>query len=239
MLYDAEQYNNKAIQRNKVIYTCITGGYDSLVHHTCINFDYDYVCFTDSEQLLKNETRGVWKIKSLRYSALDNTRNARWHKTHPHILFPDYEESFWVDGNYGIKSSYIFSLIKKEDIIRIPIHFSRTCTYQECQAVERLRLDTNEAVEQIMELLNKEKFPRNYGLNETNIIYRKHNNKTVIEMMEVWWDIIEKTSKRDQLSLSFVFWKFGVSPYSIALPNTRKDTGNYFVHRHKNYLKYK
>jgi hypothetical protein len=77
--------------RNKVIYTCFTGSYDNLIQHFYINYDYDYVCFTDNECLLHNENAldhdwGIWKIRKLQYNDCDYTKIARWHKTHPHVL---------------------------------------------------------------------------------------------------------------------------------------------------------
>lgn len=35
-----------------VVYTCLTGGYDSLKEHRYIDNDWDYVCFTDNKELL-------------------------------------------------------------------------------------------------------------------------------------------------------------------------------------------
>lgn len=48
-----------------VVYTCLTGGYDSLKEHRYIDNDWDYVCFTDNKELLaqKNAVFG----KSVRW----------------------------------------------------------------------------------------------------------------------------------------------------------------------------
>ncbi len=35
-----------------VVYTCLTGGYDSLKEHRYVDDDWDYVCFTDNKELL-------------------------------------------------------------------------------------------------------------------------------------------------------------------------------------------
>lgn len=42
----------------KVIYTCITGGYDCLVLNMYLNPEYKYVCFTDDETYLKRRIVG-------------------------------------------------------------------------------------------------------------------------------------------------------------------------------------
>ena len=35
-----------------VVYTCLTGNYDTLREHKYLNKNWDYVCFTDDEKLL-------------------------------------------------------------------------------------------------------------------------------------------------------------------------------------------
>jgi hypothetical protein len=215
--------------RDKVIYTCISGGYDNLIQHNYINFDYDYVCYTDNTELLKIKSYGVWKIKSLEYTESDNVRINRWHKIHPHILFPDYKESIYLDGNIDMRTNILFTLIKDFDIIRIPIH-NGTCIYEECGRIIKSGKDTKDRVEKIINYLKIEGFPKNYGLNENCIIYRKHNDNKIIEMMNMWWYFIENYSKRDQLSLSFVLWKFNISPYNISFPNVRNDDTNFIFY---------
>jgi hypothetical protein len=217
-------------KRNKVIYTCITGNYDNIVQHEYIDFAYDYICFTDSENLLRMGSYGVWKIEPLRYSGADNIRNNRWHKIHPHVLFPDYTESIYIDGNINVRTSIYFNLIKEDDIIRIPIHGGHDCIYKEGMIVVKSGKDTKESVSKMFDFLKRENFPEHYGLNENCIIYRKHNNEKIIEMMDMWWEFINNYSKRDQLSLSYILWKFNIKPKSIAFPNPRYDDDNFIFY---------
>jgi hypothetical protein len=77
--------------------------------HDYTDARYDYVAFVDNADLLKMKTFGHWQIRPLAYSQLDNIRNARWHKTHPHVLFPEYEVSVWVDGNANPQNEFIFN----------------------------------------------------------------------------------------------------------------------------------
>jgi hydroxymethylpyrimidine pyrophosphatase-like HAD family hydrolase len=163
----------------------------------------------------------------------DNVRINRWHKTHPHVLFPDYDESIYLDGNIDMRTDILFNLIQDSDAIRIPIH-NGSCIYAEAANIIKSGKDKKEYVEKIIDYLKNENFPRNYGLNENCIIYRKHNDEKIIAMMNMWWKLIEKFSKRDQLSLSFVLWKFNVSPYNIAFPNVRHNDANFIFHgKHK------
>lgn len=217
-------FNNirENVKRSKVIYTCLTGDYDNLPTHEYINNEYDYVCFTDNKNLLSLENYGAWKIKPLVFDELDNVRNNRWHKTHPHILFPEYEWSVYVDSNISIKSDWLFTEIegKKSNII-IPIHFERNCIFSELDAVLEAGKENFENVQKMRDFLEKESFPREYGLNENNVIYRKHNNIDIIQIMEEWWGFISNYTKRDQLSLSYVLWKHNIRPIDISIHNLR------------------
>lgn len=218
-------------KNTKVIYTCFTGNYDNLIQHNCTNLNYDYVCFTDNEELLKQKKLGIWTIRSLEYNELDNTKNARWHKTHPHILFPDYDYSIWIDSNGDILSDKIFKMEEKD--LFIPKHFGRDCIYDECLECVVCKKETMHNVSAIMDILEKEKMPKHYGLNETNILMRRHNHPKIIKLMEEWWSYIKKYSKRDQLSLSYILWKNGINIDDVSFENARFDEGNYLFVDHR------
>lgn len=205
-----------------VIYTCITGYYDRLPLHEHVDFESDYVCFTDNTELLRLKRYGVWQIRPLQFSDLDNTRNQRWHKTHPHVLFPEYEESIFQDANITMRSGWIFEEIeKRKSDLLIPIHFERDCIYDEMQAVIEAKKDDESIVKQMENYLREDNFPFHYGLNETNLIYRRHNKPKIKDINENWWNFIRDYSKRDQLSLSYVLYKHKITPYEIAIPNLR------------------
>jgi hypothetical protein len=172
---------------------------------------------------------GVWKIRPLQFTMSDDIRINRWHKIHPHVLFPGYDESIYIDANIDVRTDILFDLILADDTIRIPIH-NISCIYEEAINIIKSGKDRKECVEKMLDFLKKESFPKDYGLTENCIIYRKHNNKKVIAMMNMWWELIVKFSRRDQLSLSFVLWKFNISPYSITFPNVRHNDKNFIFH---------
>ena len=221
-------------KKDKVVYTCLTGAYDDLPLPEFVHKDYDYVCFTDNEQLLSLGRWGVWQIRPLVFSELDGTRNSRWHKLHPHLLFPEYEESLWIDSNMTIRSAWIFDEVKAtEKKLLIPIHFERNCIYQEIEACRKFGKEQEAPLEKIQGFLASEEFPSRYGLNETNLIYRRHNDSALKEIMEEWWSFIRDYTKRDQLSLSYVLWRHGITPAEIAIPNLRSRFKDFLFHPHK------
>lgn len=217
----SEQRVKQKVKSKKVLYTCLTGKYDFLQIHHFVDTAVDYVCFTDNSDLLKYSRLGMWEIRPLKYNLMDNTKNSRWHKTHPHVLFPEYEQSIWIDSNILLKSSFVTDLFSRTDLILIPEHNARDCIYDEAKACAKMRKENKANTQNLISYYNAEKFPRHYGLNETNVVYRRHNDENVKLMMDEWWSFIETKSKRDQLSLSYILWKHGIEPKNISIPNLR------------------
>lgn len=215
-------------KNSQVVYTCITGNYDELTQPHFINPNCDYVCFTDNKRLLKKKNLHPWVIKPLGFNKLDNVRNARWHKTNPHVLFPEYESSIWIDANINILSVGLFDILSRmnKPIITVK-HFARNCIYEECNECEYLEKDDKNIIIKARELLIYSGMPRNYGLAETNIVFRKHNEPLIIKIDNEWWQIIRDFSRRDQLSFTFVLWKNGINVDDITFANERFRPVNY------------
>lgn len=217
-----------------VVYTVVISAYDVLVLHSFISPDWDYVCFTDSESLLSLGFYGVWNVKPLHHREKSDALTNRWHKTHPHILFPQRERSIYVDANIDIKTDFLFAQIerRKESPLLITAHSLRFCIYEEIKICRKKKKETRENTEKIRQMLKNAGFPKNYGLTENCIVYRRHNDRDIISLMEEWWTILSEVSHRDQLSLSFLLWKRGISVSDIALPNARFDGRNFYFHAH-------
>lgn len=215
-------------QKKGVIYTAITGKYDSLPTHNVYNTkDYDYVCFTTIDNIMN--IKAPWKaiaIEPLLHIIPmnnDQVKIARWFKTHPHLFFRNYKLSIWIDGNIKFTqdpNKYITD--NKFDILLIPNHPKRVCVYKEAQACIAMKKDTKENIEKEIQFLNKEKYPTDNGLVQSNIIVRYHNKKECIDLMESWWNMIQNYSKRDQLSFDYVCWKNKVNTTRIPWTTVEK-----------------
>jgi len=204
-------------QKKGVIYTCITGGYDDLSNHTFVNQDWDYVCFTD-DLSIRRVANSFWQIRPLLFDKHDNVRNQRWHKIHPHILFPGYVKSVWLDANINILNKDLFAdidmAIAESRLISIAPHPVRKCIYDELITCLELGKDDEAVMRKQVDLIRNAGYPEKNGLFENNIMYRDHHNDRVIETMKDWWWWIEGYSRRDQLSLNYVLWqhRFEVKP---------------------------
>lgn len=220
--------------KNGVIYTCLIGNYDFLKHFPVIEENWDYVCFTDLN--IKSDTQ--WKIKPLVFDKLDSARNYRWHKTHPHILFPEYKQSLFIDANIWIKSHWIFDQIKKHSKSNIILakHFKNNSLYQEYKDCLKVKKDDPKIMAKQIEIIKSNGFPKNTGFSEANIIYRKHNQLEIKKTMEDWWWWIENYSKRDQLSLHYVLWKNKITPSFFSESTLRKKTNDFLFLPHNDDL---
>ncbi len=222
---------------NKVIYTCIAQDYDVLMQPYFISDDWDYVCFTDDPGLVSQTTVGIWEIRPLSRVLSSSVRSNRWHKMHPHALFPDYNESIYVDGNVNILSSYIFDQIaKRHALMLLPRHFTRNCIYQEIDALLRRNVTSDQDItllHSLQRFLEEQGFPREFGLSENNLIYRRHHDDRILQLMRDWWDIYDRYASRDQASLGYVFWKNGMLLREHVFANCRVNYRDFWVMKHK------
>lgn len=220
LIYQEYKKNRKA---KGVVYTCIIGDYDNLKSQKYVNFDWDYICYTNNKNI---KSDGIWEVKELEFDKLDNTRNNRWHKLNPHLLFSEYERSLYIDGNVRILSKAFFYLLLNEESFISTIHPKRNCLYNEAEICKQTKLEKKEIIDNQINIIKKAKFPKNYGLYEANILYRKHNEEKIIKMDEEWWEFVSKQAKRDQLSLTYVCWKNNI-PFRTFLDTSFRIKNKY------------
>ena len=196
------------MKNNKVVYTCITGGYDSLVEPRYITPGFDYICFTDNPSV----TSSTWDIRPMPQGLenLSKVKQQRYVKINPHKILSEYEISIWVDGSVTIKGNLEELLdltLTGNTSVYVPQHPSRKCIYEESKAVLGMKKDVKEIVNPQMEKYKAEGFPKNYGLLQSNILIRIHNDENCIKLMEAWFNELKDNSHRDQLSFNYVLWK--------------------------------
>lgn len=216
--YDGSISTNSRI----AVYTCITGNYDEPIEPVYIPENNDFYIVTDMEV----SPDSAWKkidINNINaIKEIDNTRKARYIKTHPHLLFPNYEYSIWVDSNFkvvGDLSKYI-KYVGKVIPFASNWHPKRNCIYKEVEACILRKKDNNDLLRKQVEYYHTQGFPQEFGLIETNMIIRKHGDKKCIALMEAWWNEMVRWSKRDQLSLPYVIWKQGYTMKDLGFTCT-------------------
>lgn len=193
-----------------VIYTAITGGYDELREPLYVAGNIKYVCFTNNPDLKSD----IWEIRYVADSNIDNVHLARHIKLNPHLFFPEYHTSVWVDGKFQITNDlreYITTYQQKSLILCFP-HFRRECICDEAGAC--IYLNRGNKKDMIIQVANYllDGYPVNNGLFETGCIVRAHNDPRVKELMEAWEQEVMQYSIRDQLSFPYVCWKKKFEP---------------------------
>lgn len=213
------------------IYTALIGNYDTIRQPLVIDERFDYVLFTDNAT---TKNIGVWKVKQVFYVNEDKTRIARYVKTHPHILLPEYDATIWIDGNIQITSPYLYNncIILYENKIQIASvkHPYRDCIYEEAFSV--YGLDLEKVIFEWCHFLRHNDYPQHNGLYETNILFRVKDSD-VENMNEIWWTIIEKYSRRDQLSFNYALWcKHLREEYILPINQSSANTPYVSIYQH-------
>lgn len=223
-------------QKKYSIYTAMVGGYDEIMQPMVVDNRFDYILFSND---IMEDKIGVWQVRPIEYTNSDNTRICRYVKTHPEELLPGYEFSIWMDSNIRIRTSYIYEraleLYTQGVLIASMCHPERDCIYDEAFEVMYLRFEKENTVVDWCHKLRKENYPKHNGLYETNVMFRKHNTSLISETNVMWWDCIEKYSKRDQLSFNYVLWKLGLEGgYFLDKPLNARNSEDFSIVTHKN-----
>lgn len=204
-------YPNDFLSSNKrkvAIYTALFGDYDKIKQIKVKNPFCDYYIFTD--QKLPNNCD--WQLKEYNFSE-DISDNPilknRFLKMHPHLLFPDYEYSIYIDAAIIIELDImrLMSRIGNNHLALFKHHAGIDCSYEEANRVKRIGIASQEIVDKQMNRYEIEGFPKHFGFYECSIIVRKHNENDCISIMDTWWKEFLNESKRDQLSFMYSVWK--------------------------------
>lgn len=222
----------KARPENRVvIYSCISGRYDTLKIPEVLNPNFDYVLFTDQPI----SGLGIFDVRPLPYFHIDPTRSARYVKTHPHILLPEYDTAIWIDASI-ITTSDLSPLVerfhKSSKALGVIPHPDRHSVYQEAEACLKLNKDEGSLIQSQIQHYVELGF-KGRGLVESGFMMFDLNNKMTTSFLNCWWREIDTYSKRDQLSLSFALEEVGVKPFFLMQrPNNVRNSEDFILVPH-------
>jgi hypothetical protein len=209
------------------VYTCITGSYDHLrKFRAASDPDVDFICFTDNQNL--SYDCGNWSIRKIPEELLcfSEVKRQRLVKILPHRFLHEYEVSLWVDGNIEILcdvSEYLKTLDFGKYSFYTRKHPVRDCIYAEAEVVLKFKKDVPAVVCPQVDGYMKDGFPEHYGLVESGIIARRHNEGECIILDDAWADEVKSKSHRDQLSFDYARWKIGTEIGFLDIGNLRND----------------
>jgi len=217
-------------RRPLVVFTAISAGRDSLKPAPA-SPRVDCVAFLDDE----GGDRAGWQVRPMERVSDDPGRNAKIHKVLAHRFFPEKEISLWLDGSIELAlpmatDAWMSQALADCDLAVLR-HSRRNCVYQEAQEILRQGLDDPAVVRAQVERYTREGYPANLGLSECCVLLRRHC-PAVEDFNELWWQEIEKGSRRDQLSFDVVARRCGVR--LGHLPGGYSKPGSLFrKHRHR------
>lgn len=186
-----------------VIFSAIIGCYDEILQPLTVDDRFDYVLFSDC---IPEGINGVWQVKRVYYYNPLQAKIARYVKTHPESLLPEYEASLWMDANIRIASNCVYDrfveLCEKGVMVASVKHLVCDCVYKEMFAVMDFMYERESVVLTWGHFLRKRDFPKQAGMFETGLLFRKHSEEVVGIFDSIWWSYVENYSKRDQLSFT-------------------------------------
>lgn len=204
---NSEALKYDVLKKKKIaVYTGIFGQYDSICCPKVKPQNIDYYFISDDECKIEGF---IWidAKKIIPENVTSSIKRNRYIKMHPHILFPDYEYSIYVDGNVEIKKDISSFARESSTGISVFMHPSRDCIFYEAIAIVNFRRVSAIDVNKQMERYIKEGMPLHYGLPEMSVIAREHNKPICKKIMNEWWNEFEHGAQRDQLSFMYVMWK--------------------------------
>jgi hypothetical protein len=201
-----------------VVYSAIFGDKDQISDNQ--PFDCNYVLFTDRPINCR------WTVINQSTQA-DSSRASRYFKLLPHVHFPGYDYSIWVDGNMELIWRPL-ELIRKflidtghfhaqvaYDVDRYAPTRNHSNIYHEALHCINLRKDDPIKIKSQIESYKAEGFPETPALWMGGIIIRQHNHPCSKLLGDAWYAEIVKQSRRDQIALPYVLWKLGLEVHTI------------------------
>ena len=194
---------------NTVVYTILIGQNEGLNPQSQIkNSKLRHVCLTDNENLKSDD----WEIIYVeRLLPMDQYRSQRNLKIRPHLIFPEYKYSFYMDNTVSLKTKvedFISNIFltniedEKAPHFILPFHSFRDNLIDEFYECFSHNLDSDiRFFEQITDYLLINKKALKFKPYWTAMLFRNHMDPLVKEFSEIWFSNILRYSRRDQLSI--------------------------------------
>ncbi len=197
-----------ASRNNTVIYSALFGDIDKFdKDYYTLHSSIDYILITDRTY----ENDNGWHVIAVDIE-LDNPRyTAKFFKVFPHLFLSVYDISLWIDSNMYVCRQHFNPeevIGKSNENFCLFLHNKRSTVAQEVfECILKGKDDVGILMRQFAFYI-KAGFPwRDEPLRLGRYLLRRHNEKDVIELMELWWTMISTFSIRDQISLPYCIWK--------------------------------
>ena len=203
-----------------IIYTVITGSYDSIKQPLVVEEGVEYVLFTNNPEI---KDAGVWKVVQIsseewpgRTARENNILLSRKVKMLLHnYLTEGAEWSIYIDADMVTKRP----LTELLNNLHSKTLFA-ACRHSYCGSVrEEIEDLVAKGMVDVTQIENQWQryaewgFKDNMGISENGLLIRKHNNQHVQRLMQLWWSEYQQGCLRDQVSLMPCMYKEDFVPY--------------------------
>ncbi len=197
--------------------------------------DVTFICVTDNPEVQSED----YEIRVVRNKYSDITKNARYVKVNGFDGMADYDVAIWHDSSVQLHCDKISKLASfaQKDMMTV-FHHVRYCAYMEAIACIEQKKDAPLRILAQMYKYYKEGLPTKYKLHETTIMVLNCKTYLNSELRSIWWEEIEKRSRRDQLSLAYARWKTGIDPGLLAhwtATGAKNEYSTWVGHKHDRY----
>ena len=223
-----------------IIYTVITGNYDTIKQPLVVEEGVEYFLFTNNPEI---KDVGVWKVVQIpseewqgRTARENDILLSRKVKMLPYkYLTEECEFSIYVDADMLIKEP-LTKLLKDlhEDTL------FAACRHSYCKSVSEEINDLKAKgmvdatqVQQQWQRYVEWGFKDNLGISENGLLISRHNDAHVAQLMELWWEEYQNGCLRDQVSLMPCMFRTDFMPYFQFIEMDIRNNNFVEVMRHK------
>ena len=219
------------MKKKIAVYTCITGNYDEIASIKYPEKNIDYYCFTNNKKLMSD----TWKVVYIENNGLsDKLLSKKYKILGDKDIEKKYDIVIYVDGNVQAELPYSKIIKQYCDFDKEAIYFlnhpERDCAYKEGEECIRLKLDHPAIIRNQLKFYKTENFPEKFGLMSCGIIMRKTKNLKLTKVLKKWYEQVSNFSQRDQISVTYCFWKYSMTYGKIDLDTYNNSVFTFLPH---------
>jgi len=209
------------------VYTAVFGDFEKVWSPLRQTSDTQFLLVTENSRRVD-----IWETYQVAAGNFGSPRLAnRYQKTLYYRALEPEGFSVYIDANVRPINSLasIFEAFEASGAdIGMYRHYARSSVKEEAAAcLARKKVDNPEALDVELALYASAGFPDDQGMWEGSVIFRRHSSQRLAEAMNEWWDLYSRFQTRDQFSLPFVIWKYGLRVFDLDEHSPGRD--HYFV----------
>jgi hypothetical protein len=223
-----------------LIYTVITGNYDTIKQPLVVEEGVEYVLYTNNREI---RDTGVWRVVQIpseqwqgRAERENNILLSRKVKMLPHVYLPEEcELSIYVDADMLIKGplTELLKHLREETLFAACRHSYCGSVREEIEDLVAKGMVDATQIENQWQHYIEWGFKDDLGISENGLLIRRHNDARVAQLMELWWEEYQNGCLRDQVSLMPCIYRTNFMPYFQFIEMDIRNNNFMEVMRHK------